>query len=113
MYSRVFKCFLLHSNVYSNIFKICFILKKRKKTFKIAKMRLSIEKRLRIITLYEKYALHFKPKRFEKLTEYAAAEEIFISVRRVRDVVNKWQDTGLVQNIRFENAGIPKSWKMI
>ena len=69
-------------------------------------MRLSIEKRLRIITLYEKYALHFKPKRFEKLTEYAAAEEIFISVRRVRDIVNKWEDTGSVQNIRSENAGV-------
>ena len=56
-------------------------------------MRLSIEKRTRILSLYYKHDLGNKKKRFQKLTNFAAMEDIFISSRRVRDLINKWNET--------------------
>ena len=56
-------------------------------------MRLSIEKRTRILSLYYKHDLGYLKKRFQKLTNFAAMEDIFISSRRVRDLINKWNET--------------------
>jgi len=44
-------------------------------------MRLCIEKRTRILSLYYKHGLGDKKKRFQKLTNFAAMEDIFISSR--------------------------------
>ena len=36
-------------------------------------------------------------KRYQKLTNFAAMEDIFISSRRVRDLINKWNETMILE----------------
>jgi hypothetical protein len=57
-------------------------------------MPLSIEKRLRIIELYEKNQLHFTKGRFNKLKLLSAAENIKINELALRKLVEKWQNFG-------------------
>jgi hypothetical protein len=47
-------------------------------------MRLSIEKRLRLVTLYEENNLAFKKGRFHILKIYAARENIIASITTLR-----------------------------
>ena len=68
-------------------------------------MRLSIEKRTRILSLYYKHDLGEK-KRFQKLTNFAAMEDIFISSRRVRDLINKWNETMSLDDLPSVNRAI-------
>lgn len=69
-------------------------------------MRLSIEKRTRILSLYYKHGLGDKKKRFQKLTNFAAMEDIFISSRRVRDLINKWNETMSLDDLPSVNRAI-------
>ena len=57
-------------------------------------MRLSIEKRLRVVQIYEKNHLCFCKNRFEKLRELAESEDIIISVLGLRNIIKKWQTLG-------------------
>ena len=55
---------------------------------------LSIDKRLRLVTLYERNNLHFTSKRFEKLQILAAQNDISVSQVALRSLVKKYQETG-------------------
>jgi hypothetical protein len=51
-------------------------------------MRLSIEKRSRVIALYLKHNLQNSKGKYKVLSQIAANEDIFISSRRVKDLVD-------------------------
>ena len=55
--------------------------------------RLSIDKRLRLISLYERNNLHFTPGRFKTLQILAAKEDMITTVDTVRRLVKKYQET--------------------
>jgi hypothetical protein len=57
-------------------------------------MVISIEKRSRIITLYEENKLNFCKGRFSKLKTLASAENIFMSESGLRRLIKKWQNFG-------------------
>ena len=57
-------------------------------------MRLSFEKILRVITLYEKHNSQFTTGRFERLRLIAEAEDIFGTMLTMRNIIKKWQLTG-------------------
>ena len=57
-------------------------------------MRLSIEKRQRVIEIYEKNNLHFEKNKFEKLRLLAQNENIIATKLRFRRLITKWLNTG-------------------
>ena len=59
-------------------------------------MRLSIEKRLRVISIYEKNELFFSKNRFEKLRQLAKAENITIGLLGSRNLIKKWLSLGYI-----------------
>jgi DNA-binding response OmpR family regulator len=54
---------------------------------------LSIDKRLRLVTLYERNNLHFTPKRFKELQSLAAKEDIIASEDALRRLIKKYHET--------------------
>ena len=68
-------------------------------------MRLSIEKRFRIIVIFHKHELHFERYKFEKLSNLAQDEDIFISANGARNIVKKWQKTGSIIDLQNESNG--------
>jgi DNA-binding response OmpR family regulator len=54
----------------------------------------SIDKRLRLVTLYDRNNLHFTSKRFEKLQILAAQNDISVTQDALRRLVKKYQETG-------------------
>ena len=57
-------------------------------------MPISIEKRIRIIFLYEKNGLHLVKGRYTKLKMLAASEDIHMKELGLRKLVEKWQKFG-------------------
>ena len=57
-------------------------------------MRLSIEKRLRVVHIYNKNNLCFCKNQFEKLRELAESEDIIILVLGLTNIIKKWQTLG-------------------
>jgi DNA-binding response OmpR family regulator len=55
---------------------------------------LSIDKRLRLVTLNDRNNLHFTNKRFEKLQILAAQNDISVTQDALRRLVKKYQETG-------------------
>jgi len=56
---------------------------------------LSIDKRLRLISLYERNNLHFTPKRLEKLQNLAKNEDIVVTQCSLRRLIKKYHETSL------------------
>jgi len=56
---------------------------------------LSIDKRLRLITLYQKNNLNFSRGRFKTLQKLAAKEDIIASETSLRSLVKKYNETSL------------------
>jgi hypothetical protein len=48
-----------------------------------------VEKRLRLVSLYEEKGLALKEGRFELLKDYAAIENIFASIKTIRSIITK------------------------
>ena len=71
----------------------------------VYKMRLSCDKRSRIIELYLNHNLIHK-KKYSILCDLAKNEDIFISSRRIFDLVKKWEDSGSVADREAPNRGI-------
>jgi hypothetical protein len=57
-------------------------------------MRLSIEKRQRVIEIYEINNLHFEKNKFEKLRLLAQKESIIATKLTFRRLITKWLSTG-------------------
>jgi hypothetical protein len=68
-------------------------------------MRLSIDKRNRLVSLYYKHSLHIGSQR---LCELAAKEDIFISTRGASDLIRKWNETGSTSNRPSPNRALAK-----
>ncbi len=60
-------------------------------------MRLSIKNRIRIPTIYINKNLHFKHKRFQVLKQLVAEENI-IAYKTMKRIVQRWQNTGNLDN---------------
>ena len=61
-------------------------------------MRLSIKNRIRIATIYINKNLHFKHKRSFVLKQLAAEENIISSDKTMKRIVQRWQNTGNLDN---------------
>ena len=72
-------------------------------------MRYSYEQRLRIVSIFTNRKLEFTPKKYEILSEFAKEEEISISARRARDIIEKWIETGSVADRKNENRGVQQT----
>ena len=59
-------------------------------------MRLSCEKRSRVIELYIKHNLSNQKRKYHILSEHAKKEDIIISSRSVSDIVKKWENSQTV-----------------
>ncbi len=70
------------------------------------RMRLCNEKRWRLVSLYVKHDLSFRTYRHERLSRLANKEDIQISARRARDLIDKWLQTGSVVNRSSPNKGL-------
>ena len=70
----------------------------------LLKMRLSIEKRLRVVQIYEQNQLCFSKNRFEKLRELVCSENIIISVIGLRNIIKKLQTSGLYLILSFKKS---------
>ena len=57
-------------------------------------MRLSIEKKARVITIYLNERLHFRAQRFRILQQLAEQENILASDRTMRNIINIFQEEG-------------------
>ena len=62
-------------------------------------MRLSIDKRARVISIFLQHDLNFKPGRFHILKSLAGVEGIKASYNTIRRVVKHWQRFGKI--LRF------------
>ena len=54
-------------------------------------MRLSVENRLRLVNIYNKNKIMLTKNKYDRLSYLAAKEEIYISSRRSRDIIAKWE----------------------
>ena len=63
--------------------------------------RLSIDKRLRLVSVYDRNNLHLTKKRFEKLQRLAAEIHIVVTQDTLRRLVKKYQETGF-NNLIFQ-----------
>ena len=59
-------------------------------------MRLTIEKRLRVVSLYSDHKLHFTLKKYSKLRQLALQENINTSENTLKKVIQRWRYTGNV-----------------
>jgi hypothetical protein len=57
-------------------------------------MRLSIERKSRVITIYLQNNLHFKKSRYFLLKQLAEEEDIVSSEKSMRRIVQKWLENG-------------------
>ena len=64
-------------------------------------MRLSLDKRLRGVTLYEIKNLHFQRSRFSILKSIAIDENIICSEFSLRKLIKKYLETGLFKIKKF------------
>ena len=56
-------------------------------------MRISIQKKIRVVTIYLNVNLHFKKNRFKILRQLAANEDIETSEQSMKRIVQRWQST--------------------
>ena len=59
-------------------------------------MRLSIEKRLKIVKIYNENQLHLVKGRFFVLKALAEQEKIFVSIFSLRKLIRKWIRTSKI-----------------
>ena len=57
-------------------------------------MRISIQNKIRVVTIYLNVNLHFKKNRFKILRQLAANEDIETSEQSMKLIVQRWQSTG-------------------
>ena len=55
---------------------------------------LSVDKRSRIVYLFDKHNLSEKKKKFEILSDLAKKEDIIVSHKSLRILIEKWSTTG-------------------
>ena len=60
--------------------------------------RLSLNKRIRVVTLYKKNYLHHMKYRFRIFKRLASNEDIFASEKTLRRIVKHYLSTGAVTN---------------
>ena len=68
-------------------------------------MRLTLEKRERVVQLFLKYNLAFEKYKYHKLSQYAELGDIQLSERGARNLINKWQQTGSVADLKSPRRG--------
>ena len=68
-------------------------------------MRLSVENRLRLVNIYHKNNLMLTKNKYDRLSYLAAKEQIFITARRSRDIIAKWEQTGSITDIVNNDRG--------
>ena len=61
--------------------------------------KLSLDKRVRVVSLFLNNNLEFVPLKYEYLSQLAANEDIQITSQAVRDLVEKWQMKGSVMTL--------------
>ena len=69
-------------------------------------MRISTEKRIRLIIFYLKNDLNFVKNWFEILRELVEKEDIIISKRSISNILNRWFETGCLNDKPSESRGI-------
>ena len=57
-------------------------------------MRLSIQNKIRVVTIYFSCFLQFMKNRFGLLRQLAAEEDIETSEKSMRRIVQRWEETG-------------------
>ena len=68
--------------------------------------RLSYEKRLRVVTLYEKHELHFQKGRFFILSLICKHEDIIATPLTLRKIVVRWLTLGRIDNLSSRSRAI-------
>ena len=66
-------------------------------------MRLCVEKRMRLVVLFELNYLHLVPKRFDKLRELAENENIFISKRGATNLIKMCRNYNTVNDLNLSS----------
>ena len=59
-------------------------------------MRISIQKKIRVVTIYLNVNLHFKKNRFKILRQLAANEDIETSEQSMKRIVQIWKYKGTI-----------------
>ena len=57
-------------------------------------MSLSIQNKIRVVTIYLNVNLHLMKNRFALLKQLAAGEDIETSEKSLKRIVQRWQETG-------------------
>ena len=55
-------------------------------------MKLEVQKRLIVVTIYREYKLHYEKNKFEILRILASRESIYASKNTMRRIIKKWQE---------------------
>ena len=66
-------------------------------------MRLSIQNKIRVVTIYLNVNLHLIKNRFALLKQLAAGEDIETSEKSLKRIVQRWQETGSFLKISLLN----------
>ena len=66
-------------------------------------MRLSIQNKIRVVTIYLNGNLHLMKNRFALLKQLAAGEDIETSEKSLKRIVQRWQETGSFLKISLLN----------
>lgn len=66
-------------------------------------MRLSIQNKIRVVTIYLNVNLHLMKNRFAILKQLAAGEDIETSEKSLKRIVQRWQETGSFLKISLLN----------
>ena len=66
-------------------------------------MRLSIQNKIRVVTIYLNVNLHLMKNRFALLKQLAAGEDIETSEKSLKRIVQRWQETGSFLKISLLN----------
>ena len=66
-------------------------------------MSLSIQNKIRVVTIYLNVNLHLMKNRFALLKQLAAGEDIETSEKSLKRIVQRWQETGSFLKISLLN----------
>ena len=69
-------------------------------------MSLSIQNKIRVVTIYLNVNLHLMKNRFALLKQLAAGEDIETSEKSLKRIVQRWQETGSFLKISLLNNKI-------
>ena len=66
-------------------------------------MSLSIQNKIRVVTIYLNVNLHLMKNRFALIKQLAAGEDIETSEKSLKRIVQRWQETGSFLKISLLN----------